>query len=342
MFEALFSSPEVAEATGERAWVGAMLDVEAAAARVAARLGLIPPASAAAIDAVCRPDVVEVEPVWRRAVDSATPVVPLVDAVRAALPAEHARHVHAGLTSQDVVDTAMMLVARRALAVIDDDLGAATARLAGLAAEHADTPHLGRTLLQPARPTTFGAVCRGWRTALDAARTALGQWRPAIQLGGPVGDRAGLDDRLAAGVAEELGLADAPPWHTDRGRVVQLGAAAGVVAGSLAKIATDVVLLSQAEIGELREGAGGRSSAMPDKRNPARSVLVIACAHRLPGLVSTLLAGLPQELQRAAGRWQAEWPTVTDILRLTGGAARHARVMLAGLIVDADRMRARL
>jgi len=342
MFDGLFAAPAVVTATDERAWLSAMLAVEAGLARACAEAGLIPPAAAEAIGAACRPDLVPADTLWSQAVRHATPVVPLVAALREAVPAEHRSYVHYGATSQDILDTAMMLIAARAVAAIVADLVAAVDRLDALTAEYGDVPQLGRTLMRPAVPTTFGAVAGSWRSSLAAALHTLRRWQPALQLGGPVGDRASLHgqgDRVAATLARECGLADVPPWHTDRTRVVELGSALGTVAGALAKLAGDVILLSQAEIGELDEGSAGGSSAMPGKRNPARAVLVVACAHRVPALVATLFAGMPQELQRAAGRWQAEWPTVTDLLRLASGAAGHARAMLADLTVDVERMR---
>jgi 3-carboxy-cis,cis-muconate cycloisomerase len=345
MFDALFSAPAVVEATDGRAWVRAMLDVEAALARAVAAVGLAPPAAADAIVAACGTDLVDPDELGRAAVASATPVVPLVAALRAAVPADAAAYVHLGATSQDVVDTAMMLVTGRALAPIDADLAACAARLGALAGEHRDTPQQGRTLGQQAEPTTFGAVCAGWLSAVDDARAGLARTRRTVQLGGAVGTLSaygGHGSRVAQLVAEDLGLAPSPPWHTDRGRVAELAAALGVTAGALAKMALDVILLAQTEIGEVSEGEGGASSAMPHKRNPARAVLVTACAHRAPGLVGTVLAAMPQELQRAAGRWQSEWPTLTDLLRLVGGAAAHSRAMLAGLRVDPARMAANL
>jgi 3-carboxy-cis,cis-muconate cycloisomerase len=239
----------------------------------------------------------------------------------------------------------MMLVARRALRHIDGDLAAAADRLAGLADAYRHTVQIGRTLLRQAAPTTFGAVAAGWLVGVDDARRRLSivdRQRLAVQYGGPVGVAADGPAMLAA-LAAELGLAEPVlPWHTDRGRVGELASALGGAAGALGTVALGVTLLSQNEIGELAEDGEGASSAMPHKRNPAAAVLVTACAHRAPGLVATLLAAAPQELQRAAGRWQAEWATVTDLLRVVGGAAAHGRRMLAGLRVDADRMRANL
>jgi 3-carboxy-cis,cis-muconate cycloisomerase len=342
--DAVFAAPTVVAATDERAWVAAMLEVEVGLARAAADTGLIPTEAATAIAAAVRPEIVEPDALWQSAATAATPVIALVDALRRAVPEPHRAYVHYGATSQDILDSAMMLVAVRSLSAIQADLSAIADQLAHLAATHAGTPLRGRTLMRPAQPTTFGAVVQGWHRAVTAAADGLRSCRPAVQLGGAVGDRSAFGehgDAVAQALAAYLGLDPAPPWHTDRTRVAGLAAALGIVAGTLAKLAGDVILLSQDEIGELGERVAGGSSAMPGKRNPARAVLVVACAHRAPGLVTTVLAGLPQELQRAAGRWQAEWPTLTDLLRVVSGAAYHGRAMLADLTVDAERMTSR-
>jgi 3-carboxy-cis,cis-muconate cycloisomerase len=346
MFDSMSAAPAVVEATGDEAWLQAMLAAEAALAVAGAQLGLVPIEAAGAIAEAARVGRFDAGDIGRRAVASATPVIPLLSDLRAALPPAAAEHLHRGATSQDIVDTAMSLVARYACMHILEDLAAVADRLAALTREHRDTVQMGRTLLQQAVPTTFGAVCAGWLVAVDAARAGLvrARGRLAVQLGGPVGTLSGYGDRgpeLVALVAAELGLAEPVlPWHTDRTRIAELAGALGVVAGALATIALDVALLSQSEVGEVTEGSPGGSSAMPHKRNPARSVLVTAAAHRVPGLVATILAGMPQEYQRAAGRWQAEWATLTELLRLAGGTAGHARELLAGLRVHPDRMRA--
>jgi 3-carboxy-cis,cis-muconate cycloisomerase len=347
MFDALSTTPEVLAATGSTAWVQAMLDVEAALARVGAATGRVPPGAAAAIVAACRADRFYVEDLGRRAMADATPVPALVADLRAALPASAREHVHSGATSQDIVDTAAMLVTRRTLATINADLAAVADRLAALADTHRYTVQIGRTLLQQATPTTFGLVAAGWLVAMDEARIRLStvdRYRLAVQYGGPVGALAGFGAHapaVLAALAADLDLAEPVlPWHTDRGRIGELAAALGGVAGALGKVAGDIALLAMPEIGEVAEGEAGASSAMQHKRNPAAAVLVTACAHRAPGMVATLLAAAPQELQRAAGRWQAEWATLTDLLRVVGGAAGHAQRMLRGLRVDPDRMHA--
>jgi len=337
----IFARGEAAAETGDEALLGAMLDVEAALARAWARTGAIPAGDADAIAAACDPARFDVAALGAEAARHAQPVVGLVAALRAAVGPPADEHVHRGATSQDVLDTALMLVARRALAPLAGDLRAAADACAALAREHARTPIAGRTLLQQALPTTFGLKAAGWTVALDDARAELMRVRAevlAVQLGGPVG---ALDaPEVAAALGKELGLAVPPiPWHADRRRPAQLAAALGVAAGAVAKLARDVTLLAQDEVAEVREGgAGGRSSAMAHKRNPVASVSALACAQRAPGLVATLLGAMGQEHERAAGAWQAEWEPLLELLRVTGSAAAWARDLLEHLQVDTVRM----
>ena len=242
---------------------------------------------------------------------------------------------HAGATSQDIIDTAMMLVAKRALGPLLQDADAAIDGAAALAVHYRDSPIMGLTLLQRALPTSFGLKAAGWMTAIAEASILLREVPLAVQMGGPVGVR---DPDVAARVARQLGLADPVlPWHTDRVRPARLASALGILAGALGKIARDVTLSS-----DLREGVPGRgaSSSMAHKRNPVAAVSVLACTRRVPGLVSTMLVAMEQEHERAAGAWQAEWGTITELLRLTGSAAAWARDMLEHLEVDDSAMRA--
>ncbi|WP_422768829.1 lyase family protein [Plantactinospora sp. WMMC1484] len=341
----MFATPASLAATDAAAWLRELLRVEAALARAGAAVGLVPPGYAAEIEAACAPERFDAAELGRRAVASASPVVPLVAELRARVPEPVRRFVHFGATSQDVMDTALVLVARCCAGAILDDLWAAGDRLAELADRHRDTVQIGRTLLQQAVPTSFGLVCAGWLAGLAEAAGGLVRagGRLPLQYGGAVGahDSLGTDGpRMAKTFGEILGLpVPALPWHTRRGPVVDLAAALGAVCGALGTIATGVVLLGQNEIAEVTEGSPGASSAMPHKRNPARSTLVVACAQQAPGLVATVLACQPVELQRSAGRWQAEWPTVTALLRLTAAAAWHARAVTDSLRVDPDRMR---
>jgi len=349
LFAGVYSTPGTTEQTGDDAWLRAMLDVEAALATAGSRVGLIPAEAARTIAAACTPDRFDVTGLARGAAAEATPVIPLVARLRSLVPQEVAPFVHLAATSQDVLDTAAMLIAVRALAPILADVGEVAGLLAGLAREHRDTPQTGRTLLQYAVPTTYGAACAARLVGIDEARAGLARIardRLAVQLGGAAGTLAPAGEsgtRLLGEFAAELGLAEpVTPWHTTRGRVAELAAGIGVLAGELAAAAQDVVLLAAGGVGEVATASPGGSSAMPHKRNPSAAVLALACAHRVPGLVSTVLAGMPQELQRSAGRWQAEWGTLVDLLRLLGATAAHVRACYDGLQVDTAAMRANL
>jgi 3-carboxy-cis,cis-muconate cycloisomerase len=347
LFDGVYSTPQAQELTGSAAWLRAMLEVERALTVAAAQVGLAPRSAAEAVTAACRPESFDPDALAAGAATEATPVIALVARLRSLVGPEASPYVHLAATSQDILDSAGALVARSALGPVLDDCRVVSDTLAALARQHRGTAQVGRTLLQNALVTTFGAACANRLTGVDEALAGLEavlRHRLAVQLGGPVGTLAGTADQaapLVAAVAAELGLAEpVTPWHTTRGRVAELAAACGVLAGELAAVAQDVVLLSATEVAEVRVAAPGGSSAIPNKRNPAAAVLAVACAHRMPGLVATVLAGMPQELQRSAGRWQAEWGTLTEILRLLAATARHTRTALEGLQVDVDRMRA--
>ena len=352
LFGPLFGSPAVDREIGAQAWLQALLDVESALAAAEARAGLVPEAAAKAIAARCSADRFDAADLARRATSSGNPVVPLVRDLTALVPEDAKPYVHLGATSQDIIDTALMLIARRALGPVLADLEAAGDSCADLAARHRHTVMAGRTLMQQALPTTFGLKAAGWLVSLDQAEGALAEIRAGrlpVQFGGGAGTLASLGAdgaRVVGLLAAELGLAQPILlWHTDRVPVTWLAGALGTAAGVLSKIALDVVLLSQTEVGEVAEGGGpgrGGSSTMPHKRNPVGAVLVTAATKRVPGLVATLLATMSQEHERAAGAWHAEWETLTELLRLTGGAAAHARELVAGLSVDAGRMRENL
>jgi 3-carboxy-cis,cis-muconate cycloisomerase len=256
--------------------------------------------------------------------------------------------VHVGATSQDVLDTALVLLARRALGAIDGDLAAAAAAAARLAEAHRDDVVMGRTLMQQGLPTTFGLKAAVWVSALDGARARLRAVDAAlpVQYGGAVGTLVASSGRgveLRAALAAELGLATtAVPWHTVRLPIADLAGALGAAAGAVATVAVDVVLMAQTEVGEVAEVAAGRggSSAMPHKNNPVAAISARACARRAPGLAATLLAAMEQEHERAAGAWHSEWPTLTELLTTVGSAAAWLAESLAVLQVDADRMAA--
>jgi len=354
--DALFGpslSTELMLATvSDRAWVQAMLDVEAALARAESRIGLIPPTAADGIAGHCRVDEFDVAQLGRAAVRSANPVIPLVNALRAAVPYDAAPYVHHGATSQDVLDTAMMLIARRGLELVLADLERAAAAAATLADRHRATVMAARTLLQQALPTTFGLKAAGWLVAIVEARSVLArvaQTRLAVQFGGAAGTMAALSDRgldVSRELAAELTLAEPTvPWHTARGRVVEVATALGIAAGVAGKVALDIVLLAQTEVGEVSEStvAGrGSSSALPQKHNPVDAIEILAAVRGINAQVAVLLGAMLQEHERAAGAWQAEWPAFAETLRLAGGAASRLASLLAGLQVDPERMRRNL
>jgi 3-carboxy-cis,cis-muconate cycloisomerase len=268
-----------------------------------------------------------------------------VRALRERVGGDAATWVHVGATSQDVMDSAAMLVARNALGLIDDELDGIARACARLADEHRDTVMAARTLLQQAVPTTFGLKAAGWLVAVLDARSRIGRLTLPAQLGGAAGTLAvfgGSGVEVARLFAEELDLAEpALPWHADRGRIADLAGALGAVAAAAAKIGLDVVLLAQTELGEVSEADGGGSSTMPQKRNPARAVRARACARGVHAQVPVLTHG-EHELERAAGAWQAEWNALSEALALAGGAAAAIRECLDGLEVHAERMRANM
>lgn len=352
LFDPVLARGAVREATSDRAWLQAMLDVEAALAGALADEGLIGRESADAIVRACDAGRFDAAALGAAALGSGNLVVPLVRALSEAVGGEvgsgAAGEVHRGATSQDILDTAAMLVARRALAVLCDDACAAADTAADLARLHAGTPIAGRTLGQQALPTTFGLKAAGWATALDTAAARLAALTLPTQLGGAAGTLGSLGTagpRVLAALATRLGLAEPVlPWHTDRGPVAELAGALGQLAVATGKIAGDVVLLAQTEVAEVRAaGSAGVSSTMPHKRNPVDAIAARAGALQAPGLVATLLsAGMLHEHERAAGAWHAEWRPLTELLRTVGSAASWLRACLDGLQVDAGAMRANL
>ncbi|MGW2830036.1 3-carboxy-cis,cis-muconate cycloisomerase [Streptomyces sp. NPDC001286] len=341
-----------ASATSDTAFLQALLDAEAALTRAQATRGLAPAEAATAVTEAADAARFDMRSLAARARSGGNPVIPLVADLTKGVGEEYGPYVHRGATSQDIMDTAMMLVAVRALEPVLADLARAEGALARLAADHRDTPMPGRTLTQHAVPTTFGLKAAGWRSLVLDARdriTAVRDTLPA-QLGGAAGTLAaftvyGAADTadLTAAYAGELGLA-APllPWHTLRTPVADLAGCLAFTAGALGKIAADVLVLGRTEIAEVAEGSGGGSSAMPHKANPVRSTLIAAAARRAPQLAATLYGSMAAEDERPAGAWHAEWEPLRDLLRLAGGAARDAAELTEGLRVDTDAMREHL
>jgi 3-carboxy-cis,cis-muconate cycloisomerase len=348
LFAALTARGPVAEQVDGRAWLRAMLDVEAALARATAAAGLIPDSAARTLAQACADEAAyDLTELGHEAGLGGNPVIPLVRAIERRAGADGA-HVHHGATSQDVLDTALVLVARRALAALLDDLHATVAVAARLAAEHRDTVVAGRTLLQHAAPTTFGLKAAGWGAGLHGAADRAAAIRLPVQLGGAAGTLSAYSGRgreVVRLLAAELQL-EVPtlPWHALRLPIADLAGGLGTTAGIVGKVALDVILLAQTEVGEVMEGGHGRggSSAMPHKRNPVAAIQARAAARRAPGLVATLFACMDHEHERAAGAWHAEWLPLVDLLSSTGTAVAWLRESLESLVVDPLRMRRNL
>lgn len=332
-----------------------MLDAEGALAAALAASGLIDEGTAAVIVGTCESLDIDPGTLGEEAAGSGNPVVPLVRRLTGAVAGRSssaAGAVHRGATSQDILDTAAMLVTARSAEAIIDDIIAASDACARLAGEHRDTVMAGRTLGQQALPTTFGLTAAGWMVGLDAAGARLEEvqrTRLAVQLGGAAGTLASLGPagpRVVSEFAVVLGLPEPLlPWHTERSRVVEIAAALGEVAAASGRVARDIVMLSQTEVGEVHDDVWGRggSSTLPHKQNPVAAVAAIAAAAQAPGLVSTLLtAASSHEYQRATGAWHAEWRALTELITVTGSAVAWLRDALEHLAVDGDRMLANL
>ncbi|MGH3487615.1 MAG: 3-carboxy-cis,cis-muconate cycloisomerase [Actinopolymorphaceae bacterium] len=356
LFAPLFGDATVDAAVSDAAVLRAMLDAESALAHAEADADLFPRETAEAISAACDPHGYDLPRLGQQADASGNPVVPLVRALTSRVPPEVRPWVHHGATSQDILDTAFVLMVARAMDLLAPTLDAAAAACARLADTHRGTLMVARTLGQQALPTTFGLRCAGWLTGLEEAAVRLTSVRTnlAVQLGGAAGTLAALGPATGVAVADHyarrLGLsAPTMPWHTDRQRWLDVATALGGVVTAAGKIALDVTLLAQTEVAEVAEGGTaddgtgrGGSSALPHKRNPVDSVLVVAAARRVPGLVATVHASALHEHERATGAWHAEWEPLRDLVRLAGGALRRTGRLLDGLVVDADRMRANL
>ncbi|MBS1842351.1 MAG: 3-carboxy-cis,cis-muconate cycloisomerase [Acidobacteria bacterium] len=355
LLDGLFYSPSTEPFFSDAACVQSMLDFEAALANAEAKAGLIPSSASAAITANCRAELFDLNALVASAPQSANLAIPLIKQLTALVArqnAEAARFVHWGATSQDVIDTGLILQMRNALDPILSDLDSLCDALAKLANAHRNTPIVARTLLQQALPTSFGFIVAGWLDALLRHRyrlLALKSNSLVLQFGGAVGTLAALGTNgpvVARHLSEELSLPlPTAPWHSHRDRIAEIAASFGILSGSLAKIAHDLSLHMQTEIAELAEpsapGRGG-SSTMPHKQNPVACAAILAATARVPGLISTILSAMPQDHQRGLGNWHAEAPTLTEILRLSSGALHRLAVLAPNLQISTAQMRENL
>ena len=355
LFDAYFTARDMREVFCDQGRVQAMLDFEAALARAEARVGLIPSSAVAPIAAACDAGLYDFAALGEAIATAGNSAIPLVKALGkqiASSDAEAERYVHLGATSQDVMDSGLVLQLRQALALIEDQLTHLADSLAGQAQRFATTPLAGRTWLQHATPVTLGMKIAGWLGAVTRSRQRLRELKPrllVLQFGGASGTLAALGEQgvpIAQALAEELQLRlPEQPWHTQRDRIVEFGAVLGLIAGSLGKFGRDISLLMQTEAAEVFEPAApgkGGSSTMPHKRNPVGAAVLIGAATRVPGLVSTLFSAMPQEHERSLGLWHAEWETLPEICCLVSGSLQQARLLADGLEVDAARMASNL
>ncbi|HET8935759.1 MAG TPA: adenylosuccinate lyase family protein [Polyangiales bacterium] len=352
LFSALFARGAVAAEITDAAVLQALLDVEAGLARALAHARMVPLSAAEAVTAAARAEKFDLADLAAASTGAGNPVPALVKALLARVPPEAAGAVHTGATSQDIVDSALMLIIKRSLPHLQEDLASAASACARLARQHGTTVMSGRTLLQQATPISFGLKAAGYLHALDQAGAHLQELSRSqllVQLGGASGTLSVLETRgveLARLLASELGLAEPTlPWHTLRMPIMQWATGLGMTAAVLGKIARDITLLAQSEVDEVSEPevpGRGISSTMPHKRNPVGAIVALSCTRRAPALVAGLLSAAEQEHERAAGAWHAEWESLLDLLRLTGSAAHWMREVLEGLQVNATHMRANL
>lgn len=355
LLDPLFRSQAVEKIFSNRATLQGMLDFEAALARAETRAGFIPASAAPAIGAKCRAELYDMTVLARAAAQAGNLAIPLVKQLTvlvAQKDKDAARYVHWGATSQDAIDTGRVLQLRQALALFSTELDLFAVVLGELVHKNRATLVAARTWMQQALPTTFGLKAAGWLDAIDRHRTRLSETQErclVLQFGGAVGTMAALGARgldVSANLAKELQLPlPELPWHSHRDRMAEIATTLGLCMGTLGKIARDISLHTQTEVGEVFEpsadGRGG-SSTMPHKRNPVTCAVVLSAAARVPPLVNTMLAALVQEQERGLGGWHAEWETLPDIVRLTAGALHHLTTTVSELQIDPERMRQNL
>jgi 3-carboxy-cis,cis-muconate cycloisomerase len=352
VFRHIFSSEPMRQVFSDEHRVQCYLDIEAGLARVQARLGLIPQRAADEIEAKCTLATIDMARLKTQTEIIGYPVLPVVQQLVAACSNHLGEYCHWGATTQDITDTATVLQIREALVLVEDDLVAISSHLADLAHRYRDTPMAGRSNLQQAVPITFGYKVATWLAAIERHRQRLAELRLRVlvgEFGGAAGTLASLGAdglEVQAGLMAELGLGQPEiAWHTARDRIADVGCFLGLVTGTLGKIATDVKLLMQTEVGEVYEPYAkdrGSSSTMPQKRNPISCNFIHACVSMVRQHVAALLDAMVEDHERATGPWEIEWIAVPEIFLLTSGALQQARVLLAGLEVDAERMRANL
>ncbi len=355
MYENLFYDKKVNALFSNEATVTYMLQFEAALAQAQAQYGLIPQDAADAITEICKIENIDMAKLIEDVRLGANVPIPLVKQLTTLNPKlkiqnflEANKYVHFGATSQDVVDTALMLQVRDAVEIIVINVNIVINQLVFLIKEHQNTLMIGRSFMQQAKPITFGFKVATWLDGVLRAKKRLLyilEENFTVQLGGAVGHLSSMPKNgfeIAQALGDILKL-NTPPlsWHTQRDRFVEIATTLGILTGTLSKIAKDVSLLMQTEIAEVFEpsGAGkGGSSTMPHKRNPVSCMAILANAQRVPPLVSTMLLSMTQDHERATGAWHAEWETLSDIVKLSAGTVKQAVEMTNGLEVNTEQM----
>jgi 3-carboxy-cis,cis-muconate cycloisomerase len=355
LYENYFYTKEINAFFTDEALIQAMLDFESALATAQAHEGLIPTDAALAIEAQCHAQLIDFQQLRLDVALGGNACIPLVKQLTSLVKAKNTegdKFVHYGATSQDVIDTATMLQAKKSLQLIDNQLVTLIQQLTQLVETHRDTVMIGRSFMQHARPISFGLKVATWLDGIFRTKKKVEKLLSenfALQLGGAVGNLSSMGEKgiaVAAKMAEILALKlPLIPYHTQRDRFVEIASTLGILTGNLGKIAKDISLLMQTEIGEVSEPSGvgkGGSSTMPHKRNPVSCIAILANAQRVPTLVSTMFASMIQDHERATGAWHAEWETLTDIIKLTGGALNQALILTSGLEINVERMRQNL
>lgn len=348
LYSKTFYARDLSDLFSARESIAKLLEVEAALATAQAAAGVIPKTAAKVIVDCCLVDVIDVLSLKNDIVLGGNVAIPLVKQLTKVIKNrdfEASKYVHLGATSQDIIDTATILTIKEYSVWLEEKLNALESALVDLTKTHIHTLMMGRTLLQQAKPTTFGIKTAGWLESVFRSKTKLAEMKSrllCIQLGGAVGNgNANITTSVQEKMADALGLKAAFPWQSQRDSLAEFASFLGILSGSLGKMAKDISLLMQTEVAEVFEGAAegkGGSSTMPHKRNPVSCALILGNATRTPALVSIMLSAMPQEHERSAGLWHAEWETLTTLMQLAAGSVEKSVDLISNLEVDKERM----
>lgn len=348
LYSETFYASELTDLFSDQEAIAKLLWVEASLANAQAEVGIIPQKAAKVISDCCRVDAIDTISLKNEVALGGNVAIPLVRQLTKVIKNrdfEASKYVHLGATSQDIIDTATILTIKEYVIWLENKLNSLEKALVSMTKTHVKTLMIGRTLLQQAKPLTFGIKTAGWLQSISRTKSRLSEIKKrlyCIQLGGAVGSgNANITEAVQEAFAKNLKLEASFPWQSQRDSLAEFAAFLGILSGSLGKIAKDISLLMQTEIGEVLEGAAegkGGSSTMPHKRNPVGCALVLSNATRTPGLVSTILSALPQEHERSAGLWHSEWEALTQLMNLTAGSLEKSVDVITNLEVNEERM----